>query len=423
MTDTREPEMETCPVMHGFAALDPHAGHEHLVEGWARSRREAPVFYVPEQDWWCVSTVEMFEEILRRPQDFSSRLSGQPTFPVPDELCHRLPDGWPMVPNLASTDPPEHTRLRKLVQPAFTTRMVGNREDEIRGIAHGLIDGFAADRGADLVTAYTRQIPISVIAPIWGVPPEDGMKLYVWSHQAMLMVTNPELDDALLLELAHSQADYDEYVRAVIDDRRQNPRDNDLLTDLLNARGEDGSELTSRELMALVVAVISAGTETTSTAMGHTLHALLRDRRLWEQVVAEPEIVGNVVEEGLRVCPPVRGISRVAAHDTELGGVTIPKDAIFHLPFLSVGLDEQVFGEDAEGFDPRRANAKQHLGFGKWTHFCLGAPLARIEMRVGIEALAERLPSMRLAEDCELNHYPSVGMPPLIDGLRVEWDA
>jgi cytochrome P450 len=111
------------------------------------------VFYVPAQGWWCVSTVEMFEEVLRRPQDFSSRLSGQPTFPVPEELRQRLPDGWPMVPNLASTDPPEHTRLRKLVQPAFTTRMVGNREPEIRGIARGLVDGFAGGGAADLATA------------------------------------------------------------------------------------------------------------------------------------------------------------------------------------------------------------------------------------------------------------------------------
>jgi cytochrome P450 len=415
--------MSSCPVMHGFAPLDPHASEEHLVSGWARSRREAPVFYVPEAGWWCVSTVEMFEEVLRRPEDFSSRLSGQPTLPVPEELRDRLPDGWPMVPNLASTDPPEHTRLRKLVQPAFTTRMVGNREPEIRDIAHGLIDGFAADGSADLATAYTRMIPIGVIAPIWGVPPEDGMRLYEWSHQAMLMVTNPELDDEMLLELAGSQADYDEYVRAVIDDRRANPRQDDLLTDLIEAEGEDGSKLGHGELMALVIAVISAGTETTATAMAHAIHTLLEDRRLWELVVSEPATIANAVEETIRARPPVRGITRVAAHDTELGGIAIPKDAIIHLPFLSVGQDEHLFGDDAASFDPRRQNAKRHLGFGKWTHFCLGAPLARIEMRVGIEALTERLPSLRLAEDCELNHYPSVGMPPLIDGLRVDWDV
>ena len=372
-----------CPVLEGFAPLDPAATDEQLIAGWRRSRAEAPVFFVPEHGWWCVSTVALFEEVLKRPEDFSSRISGAPTMPVPEEMRAELPDGWPMHPNLASSDPPEHTRVRKLVQPSFTTKAAAARIPQIREIANRLIDDFITDSRVDLATQYTRLIPVNVIAPIWGVPPEDGVKLYGWAHQAMLMVINPSLTPEFAFELARHQAEFDRYVRGVI----------------------------------------AAGTETTATAMGFAIHSLLSDRQLWEEVQANPELIENVVEETLRARPPVRSINRITNHDTELGGVTIPADSIVHMPFISVGRDEALFGGDVDAFDIHRADAKRHLSFGKWTHFCLGAPIARVQMRTGLQTLIERIPSLRLAADCKLNRVESVGVPPLIDGLRVEWDA
>ena len=411
-------------MIEGFDPLEPAATDEALVDGWARARREAPVFYVPDHGWWCVSTVELIEDVLRRPEDFSSRISGAPSMPVPEEVREELPDGWPMHPNLASSDPPEHTRVRKLVQPSFTTRAASDRIPTIRAIASELIDAFAGDGQVDLATQYTRMIPVNVIAPIWGVPPEDAFKLYGWAHEAMAMVINPALTDEQVLELAHSQARFDRYVRGLIAERRENPRgDDDLLTQLIGATSDDGEAgLDDAELMALVIGVISAGTETTATAMGHAIHTLLRDRALWEAAVADPGTLGNITEEILRTRPPVRSINRITNHECELGGVTIPKDSIVHMPFLSAGRDEALF-DDADTFDPHRANAKQHIGFGKWTHFCLGAPLARVEIRTGLEVLMDRLPGLRLADDCELQHFPTVGVPVLIDGLRAEWDA
>jgi cytochrome P450 len=412
-----------CPVIEGFRPLDPAATDDELIAGWARARKEAPVFYDPEQGWWCVSTVELIEEVLRRPEDFSSRISGAPTMPVPDEMRDQLPEGWPMHPNLASTDPPEHTRIRKLAQPSFTRKAAAARVPQIRGIANGLIDGFI-DRGrVDLATEYTRMIPVNVIAPIWGVPDSDALRLYGWAHEAMLMVINAAITEEQVLELAKSQAEFDRYVRAVIAARRQNPRgEDDLLTSLINATGDEGEPaLSDAELTALVVGVISAGTETTATAMGHAIHSLLLDRSRWDQAIAEPGLLENIVEETLRARPPVRSINRITNHDCELGGVTIPADSTVHMPFLSAGRDEAVF-EDPDDFDPHRENAKHHIAFGKWTHFCLGAALARVEIRTGLGTLMERLPGLRLAEDCELRHVETVGVPPLIDGLRVEWD-
>jgi hypothetical protein len=155
--------------------------------------------------------------------------------------------------------------------------------------------------------------------------------------------------------------------------------------------------------------------------MAHVLHTLLGARELWEQALAEPDLIPNITEETLRLRPPVRSVNRITTTEADLGGVTIPADAVVHLPFLSAGRDETVFA-DPDRFDPRRANARQHHTFGKWTHFCLGAPLARLELRIGVQTIAERIPSLRLAPDCRLNHFASVGIPVLIDGLKVEWD-
>jgi cytochrome P450 len=241
------------------------------------------------------------------------------------------------------------------------------------------------------------------------------------------MVINPALTPEFVLELARHQAEFDRYVRGVIAERRADPRgEGDLLSELIAATDDDaegGARLTDAELMAMVVGVIAAGTETTATAMGFAIHSLLSDRALWEEVSMKTELIENVVEETLRARPPVRSINRITNHDTELGGVTIPADSIVHMPFISVGRDEAVFGDDVDTFDIHRADAKRHLSFGKWTHFCLGAPIARVQMRTGLQTLIERIPSLRLAPDCELNRVASVGVPPLIDGLRVEWDV
>ena len=328
-----------------------------------------------------------------------------------------------MHPNLASTDPPEHTRVRKLAQPSFSKRAAEARVPQIRVIANRLIDAFIDQGKADLAIEYTRMIPVNVIAPIWGVPDSDALRLYGWAHEAMLMVINPALTDEQVLELARSQAKFDRYVRAVIAERRENPRgEDDLLTSLIDATGDEGEPaLSDSELMALVTGVIAAGTETTATAMGHAIHSLLLDRSRWDQALSDPSLLHNIVEETLRCRPPVRSINRITNHECELGGITIPADAIVHMPFLSAGHDEAVF-DDPDTFDIHRENAKQHISFGKWTHFCLGAQLARVEIRTGLETLMERLPGLQLAEDCELRHVASVGVPPLIDGLRVEWE-
>jgi cytochrome P450 len=411
-----------CPVAPYFSPLDPAATDRQLIDGWARARRETPVFYVPEAGWWCVCTVGLIEEVLRRPEDFSSAISGAPTFDVPDDLKHLLPEGWPLFPNLASTDPPDHTRMRSLVQPSFSKVASDKREANITEITHRLIDDFIGAGRADLAEVYSRLVPIHVIAPIWKVPLSDAMRMYRWAEEAMAMVINPHLSEQQVRDYAVSQGEFDAYVRRVIDDRRVNRLEDDLLSDLIEASEREADGLSDSELRSILVAGIAAGTETTATAIGHTIHALLVDRSRWEDLAAHPELTANVVEETLRWHPPVRSINRITKSDTELAGVVIPANSVVHMPFISSGRDEALF-ENPDTYDIRRPNIKRHIQFGKLTHHCLGAPLARLEIRIAIESLMQRIPDLRLAADAKLNHVPTVGVPVLIDGLRAEWGS
>ena len=187
------------------------------------------------------------------------------------------------------------------------------------------------------------------------------------------------------------------------------------------ATSEDGSpSLTVDEVVRLVVNIISAGFETSASLIAATMYHVLLDPDLWESVKRDPEVVPAVVEEGLRFANPVRGLPRETTRDTVLAGVEIPQGSRVIVSIASAARDETVF-ESAEQFDPARGDAGEHLGFGRWTHFCLGAPLARMEGRIAIECLAERLPGLRLAAGESLQDRGSNRIASVVNALRVEW--
>lgn len=411
-----------CPVIDGFNALDPEISHEDLLAGMARAREQAPVFFEPSMGWYVVCGYKEMEEALRNWETFSVEVSGASLFEVPDECKDRLPEGWPLIPPLAAIDPPEHTRIKGTVQPAFSGTAAEARAEEIRRIANETVDEFIDDGKADLAVRYCRVIPARVIGPLFSVDQEAAKRLHQWSMEAMMLVLNTNLTEEQVVELGHSQGDFDQFVRKLIADRRQNPAGHDdLLTSLINARAEDGGPgLSDSELVSLVVGVISAGTETSTATIGHAVFAMLSDPPLWDRVVADRSLIPSVVEETLRTYPPVRGFHRLTRKDTELGGVEIPAGSMVHMSPISAGHDDSVF-PDPDHFDPSRKNVKQHMGFSKGLHFCLGAALARVELRECIDVLTDRMPTMRLVAGSEMRHVPTIGNPSLIEGIHVEW--
>jgi cytochrome P450 len=370
-----------------------------------------------------VSLYSDIQEILRDPITYSSEPSTGICPAVPAEASDRLPNGWPFHPSIASTDPPEHLRLRRLAQKAFTTSQAKSKEEAIAQLAHDTIDAFIDDKKADLSTQYAQRIPVRVVAPIFGVSPELGPKLHKWALEVTQLTGNPRLSHEQLMTYAQDQIAFTELIAELIDERRKHPRGkDDLLTALIDARDDEGeAALTNHEIASLIHSAISAGSETAATTIGHAIYVMLSERTIWEELTADTTLAANAVEETLRFLSTSRGVFRKTTREVELRGVLIPAGATLYLMLASSGRDPEAF-DDPDRFDIHRSNAKTHLGLGLGTHFCLGAPLSRAEVKVALKVLAERIPSLRLSPDVSLTHMSSMRVPAVLSGLIAEWD-
>lgn len=296
-----------------------------------------------------------------------------------------------MAQSMIIEDEPEHRRLRSLVHQAFTPRTVARLEGRIESLAHELLDT-AQQRGTvDLLTAYAQPIPVTVIAELLGVSEADRAAFGRWTG-----VFTRSLRMRNALSIYRDVRAIVTFIRGLIARRRADPRD-DLLTALIHAE-EDGARLTEDELVSMVVLLLLAGYETTINLIANGTRTLLTHPDQLERLRAQPELIGSAVEEILRFDSPVAATKpSYASEAVTLGDVTIPKGAIV-LPLLaSANRDERVFPQP-DLFDITRTPNK-HLGFGHGIHFCLGAPLARLEAQIALRTLLARAPNLRLAVD------------------------
>ena len=414
-----------CPVAHWFDPNDA-ASHPDPFPWYRQLREEGPVVFVPSIGMYAVSRHRDVLEILRDTTTYSN-VEGLGEFrPLPATVREEVGEDW-AFPDISESgltvmDPPKHTRLRKVVAPALTPRRMATHAAMIREVVDARIDEFAEDGRADLASQFAYRIPSTVIGRIIGATDDESDRFVPWVEAffTLRLATLPEEEEIRLWRLL---VEYDRCVRDLIEDRRRNPQD-DLTTDLINAQGEEGEpKLTDEQIVGLTTGWIGAGAETSSVMIVNILQLLLSHQEQWEEVRSDPSLVPRAVEEGLRLRSPIRGIVRVVTKDTELGGVHIPKDARVYWVMASANHDEETFGEDSAAYDIHRANRDEHLSFGKWAHFCIGAPLARMEGRIAVEALAERLPNLRLARDYErdFGYENNLVLPP-VKALRVEWD-
>jgi cytochrome P450 len=409
----------TPPIVAG-CPFDP-SGAEQLLNPhpwFAAARATAPIFYLPEVDEWWVVSYEDCLTVLRSTDTYSSRhvVRFQP-FP---ELDAALSDGHPMSRPLVNADPPGHTRLRKLAQKAFTPRAVHAYEPALRKLANDLLDEFAADGSVDLVQQFAQPLTIQAICGIVGVPPEAATRGKNWiGSLEKSAVGAPPMADGDRESILRDVVDFDETVRAIVADRRESPTD-DLISAFVTARSDDGApSLTNSEVVGLVANILAAGFENTASAIGATVYFLL-DRGEWGRVATNRSLIATSVEETLRYDNPVRGLTRYVTRDALLGGIEIPKGSTVMIGIGGAMRDANVFSHPDE-FDLDRPDLNQHYGFGKWTHFCLGAPLARLEAIVALDALMTRIPNLRLAGGEKLeSRWPNRGISPLT-GLRLEW--
>jgi cytochrome P450 len=363
---------------------------------YARARAQAPIFYSPEIDYWVVTRYEDIREIFRNPATFSSENTQAPFKQRPAEVQKILDDGgFANVSGLSGRQPPDHTRLRGFIKKAFTPRRVASLEPDIRAIATRMIDRFA-DRGhADLVTELAHELPALVIFRMLGIPDADVPQVKEWAQSRVYM----NFGDRPVQEQAHHAENlilYWRYCQDLVQARLRDPQD-DLPGDLARIYLQGDQTLTPDEIAGLVYGQLTAGHETTTALLANGLRELLEQRPAWEAICGDPERIPAAVEEMLRISAPVFTWKRLTKAPVQVGGVDLPEGTNILLLLGSANHDEHVFPEP-ERIDLDRDNASRHLSFGLGIHFCIGAPLARLEAKIVLEELSSRLPGLRLAE-------------------------
>jgi cytochrome P450 len=386
---------------------------------YAEMRKSDPVYLHVFPDgfrMWFITGYEEVETILRDHKRFVKNLRNA----WPPERVATLPESSPLEEllnnHMLNIDPPDHTRLRALINKAFTSRMINQMQGRVQQIAEELLDQVQTRGHMELIDEYAFPLPIVVIAELLGAPSADRDRFRVWSDA---FIGEPESQEEAG-QMMKLMADFTDYLRALFDERRARPQD-DLISALIEAE-EAGDKLSEAELFSMVILLIVAGHETTVNLIGNGVLALLQHPDQMAALRAEPALMPAAVEEFLRYDGPVeRSTPRWATEDIELGGQTICRGDMVMVVLSAANRDEAQFNE-AAGLDIHRENNK-HMAFGLGIHYCVGAPLARMEGRIALDALLRRLPNLRLAGSFDELVWRTV---PLIRGLKqlpVAWEV
>ncbi|SDC68429.1 cytochrome P450 [Rhodococcus tukisamuensis] len=376
----------------GFDFTDPDIyAHRIPVEELAEVRKAEPVFWVEQPDgvggfndggYWLVTRHEDIRDVSMRSEVFSTwENTAIPRFA--DDMQREAIELQRFV--LLNKDAPEHTKLRKLVSRGFTPRAINGLKAELKDRAEAIVKAAAAEGNGDFVTQVAAELPLQAIAELIGVPQEDRGKVFEWSNQ-MTSYDDPEFAD---IDPAAASMEILGYAYQLAEARKQNPGD-DLVTTLIEA-DVDGDELSPEEFGFFVIVLAVAGNETTRNATTHGMKAFMDNPEQWE--LYKKERPKTTADEIIRWATPVASFQRTALEDTEIGGVAIKKGQRVVMSYVSANFDEEVF-ENPEKFDILR-NPNPHLSFGgTGAHYCLGANLARMEIDLIFNAIADILPDI-----------------------------
>ncbi|MEM9878858.1 MAG: cytochrome P450 [Pseudomonadota bacterium] len=373
-----------------------------LADPWAfyaeRHAAGIKIEELPDQNMFIVYGYDLCLQAATRPAEFSSEFGGHMD-PSDQEIDAIMAEGWKFENTLLTVDAPLHTRNRKLVNLAFSMRRVNAIEQDMREKAIALIDAFSESGECEFAHAFAIPLPVAMIAQQIGLE-DDTARVKRWSDSGVDRFSQ-KVSRERQLECARELVEYQHYMMDLIEQRRAKPTD-DLLTDLVEARVDDETPLSDAEVMSMMHQFMVAGNETTtSTLTGALLELIGNEEQMAHAVSAaggkDPRRLMNLVEEALRFESPAAGMWRIAAQDTQLGDMSIPKGATVHLRYAAANRDPAVF-EDPDSFNIDRKNAKAHLSFGKGPHVCVGNMLSRKEMLVAFDELLSRLTNFEVAD-------------------------
>jgi cytochrome P450 family 144 len=398
--------------------IDPFAPDslEHPYPLYDTMRDEAPVHRLESTDLWMVSRYADLVEAASKPEIFSSHISaviyaGQGPTPA---FIQADPDAIGAVDVLATADPPDHTAQRKLMNRTFVPARIADRESDVRSFTDARLDDALAAGRVEWMEAVAVPLPVTIIGTILGMPSADLGDLTRWADAGVDLLSGVATPERML-ECWGEMTGFLAYLKARLDE----PEPGGVTAEIAAAVGRE--DLTEREGVSLLLQLVIAGSESTASLIGSATRMLAEDPATQDALRKDPSRLPVFIEEALRLESPFRGHFRVVTQDTTLGGVELTKGSRVMLMWGSANRDATAF-PSPETMDLDRAHPKGHVGFGSGIHFCLGAPLARMESRIVLERLLARTSRFGLAPDATATkHVPSVFVRRL-ESLEIELD-
>lgn len=363
---------------------------EDAYEIYKESRKKQPILFVNQVEIGKEWLITRYEDALPLLKDNRLKKDWTNVFSQDIKNMYLSVDNSDhLTTHMLNSDPPNHSRLRSLVQKAFTPKMIAQLDKRIERIADDLISDIERKGTLNLVDDYSFPLPIIVISEMLGIPKEDQAKFRIWSHA---VIASPETPEEIK-ETEKQLSEFITYLQYLVDIKRKEPKE-DLVSALILAESE-GHKLSARELYSMIMLLIVAGHETTVNLITNTVLALLENPNQLQLLKDNPKLIDSAIEEGLRYYSPVEvTTARWAAEPFQIHDRTIEKGDMVVIALASANRDETVF-ENPEVFDITREN-NRHIAFGHGSHFCLGAPLARLEAKIAITTLFNRMPELQI---------------------------
>lgn len=390
------------------------AVQEDCFSAYRRLRDESPVYRVPGTSMYVITRYDDVLHVLRHQEIFPT---GGAVTRNRAALEIYSTKGWERMTPL-STNPPDHRRYRSLIDHFFDANGSALWESRIQNVIDELIDDFSGQR-AEIVTDFALPLPLRIITDILGFCAEDIPQLKQWSSAWVLPFSGP-LDDDQEVWVAENVVAFQQYINEVIEDKRESAGD-DVISQLIQARFAGERPLSNHEIISIVDHLFIGGNETTTFAITSALWIMLREPGLYDHLREDRSTIDVFIEECLRLESPTQGLYRLVAQDTMIGDTPVPAGSVVHIRYGSANRDERMF-PDPDVVDLHRANVRRHMAFSLGEHHCPGSSLSRLEQRLALNSLLDRLPNLRLAADSnDFSHQPGFVLRALKE-LHIEWD-